>query len=69
MQTSSAEHFQDGWRCEEGEWQSTVAHWPSESHQRYSPHPPGIVGTGGTGSLLKPLIVCLLRSKGNMDPY
>lgn len=54
-QNSGEEHFQDGWRCEERERQSTVAHWPSEPHQHYSPRPPGIVGTGGTGSLLKPL--------------
>lgn len=51
MQISSEEHFQDACRCEEGE----VAHWPSGAHQHYSPYPLGIVGTGGTRSLLKPL--------------
>lgn len=55
-QSSSEEHFQDGWRCEEVERRGTLAHWLSEAHQHYSPRPSGIVGTGGTGSLLKPLL-------------
>lgn len=41
--SSSEEHFQDGWRCEEVEWRSTETHWPSKAYQHYSPHPPGIV--------------------------
>lgn len=55
MPSCSEEHFRDGWRCKEAAWWSWVEHWSSEAHQYYSPCPFGIVGTGGTGSFLKPL--------------
>lgn len=55
MPSCSEEHFRDGWRCKEAVWWSWVEHWSSEAHQYYSPCPFGIVGTGGTGSFLKPL--------------